>query len=436
MGQCQLHPQTIKPEEATTMKTKALRLYGKSDLRLEEFELPPIKEDELLVKIVSDSLCMSSYKAAVQGSDHKRVPDDIDKKPTIIGHEFCGEIIEVGGKYKEKYTIGQKFALQPAMRDSQIAAGYSFPYVGGNTQYAIIPECYIERDCVLLYEGESFFQGSLAEPISCVIGAAHASYHTQRGDYNHRMGIVEGGRTASLASCGPMGLALIDYLIHCDRKPSLLVVTDIDNARINRAMELLPPSKAEVVGVKMIYQNTGKTKDPVGLLRELSGSEGFDDVFVFAPVSSVIEQGDAILGYDGCLNFFAGPADPALTARCNFYNVHYNATHIMGTSGGNTDDMKEALCMSAAGKLDPAILLTHIGGLDAAAEATLRLPELPGFKKLIYNGISMPLTALSEFKEKGKKSRLFESLAEICEKNNGLWCNEAEKYLLENAVKL
>jgi len=49
------------------MKTKAVRLYGKMDLRLEEFELPAIKEDEILVKVSADSLCMSSYKAAKLG---------------------------------------------------------------------------------------------------------------------------------------------------------------------------------------------------------------------------------------------------------------------------------------------------------------------------------------------------------------------------------
>ena len=65
------------------MKTKAVMLYGKDDLRLEEFELPAIKEDEILARVVSDSLCMSSYKAAKQGADHKRVPDDIDLNPTI-----------------------------------------------------------------------------------------------------------------------------------------------------------------------------------------------------------------------------------------------------------------------------------------------------------------------------------------------------------------
>ncbi|MGE5607295.1 MAG: L-sorbose 1-phosphate reductase, partial [Bacteroidota bacterium] len=68
------------------MKTRAVRLYGKRDLRLDEFELPEIREDEILVRVVSDSICMSSYKAAILGCDHKRVPKDIAVHPIIIGH--------------------------------------------------------------------------------------------------------------------------------------------------------------------------------------------------------------------------------------------------------------------------------------------------------------------------------------------------------------
>ena len=78
------------------MKTKAVRIYGKNDLRLEEFELPALKDDEILARVVSDSLCTSSYKAAIQGGDHKRVPNNVAENPVIIGHEFCGELIEVG----------------------------------------------------------------------------------------------------------------------------------------------------------------------------------------------------------------------------------------------------------------------------------------------------------------------------------------------------
>ena len=41
------------------LKTKAVRIYGANDLRLEEFELPALRDDEILAKVVSDSLCMS-----------------------------------------------------------------------------------------------------------------------------------------------------------------------------------------------------------------------------------------------------------------------------------------------------------------------------------------------------------------------------------------
>lgn len=412
------------------MKTKALRLYGKEDLRLEEFELPEIKEDELLVKIISDSLCMSSYKAAEQGAAHKRVPDDVADNPIIIGHEFCGEIVEVGRSLKNRYKVGEKFSMQPAMKGTYSAAGYSFPYLGGNSQYGIIPACYIKQDCVLPYGGDAYFSGSLAEPLSCVIGAAHANYHTSQGEYIHKMEIKKGGKMALLAGVGPMGLGLIDYTLHREHKPSLLVVTDIDDARLKRAAEILSVEEAAKNGVTLVYLNT-KIENPVAVLMDASGGEGFDDVFVFAPVASVIEQADAILAHDGCLNFFAGPTNTEFKAPLNFYNVHYNATHIAGTSGGNTDDMREALAMSGKNLLAPAILVTHIGGLDAAREATLNLPNIPGGKKLIYTHISMPLTAISDFGEKGETDPVFKDLDKICKKHNGLWSYEAEKYLLD-----
>ena len=141
------------------MKTKAVRLYGKNDLRLEEFELPPIKDDEILAKVIADSICMSSYKAAQQGADHKRVPSNVGKNPVIIGHEFCGEIVEAGDKWKDRFSPGMKFSIQPALnyRNSLNAPGYSYPYIGGNATYIIIPAEVMEMNCLLEYTGEAFF---------------------------------------------------------------------------------------------------------------------------------------------------------------------------------------------------------------------------------------------------------------------------------------
>ena len=418
------------------MKTKGVRLYGVNDLRLEEFELPAITADELLVKIVADSVCMSSYKAASQGPAHKRVPNDVAENPVIIGHEFCGEILQVGENVSDSYKVGQKFTLQPAMQGTYDAAGYSFPYLGGNMQYAIVPKCYLDQECVLLFEGEGFYQGSLTEPLSCVIGAAHANYHTKQGVYVHDMGIKDGGNMTILGGCGPMGLALVDYIVHRNSlKPNLLVVTDVKQANLDSAEKSLSPEDAAQHGVTLIYLNAEAT-DYTEEMMKLTDGKGYDDVFVFVPVAPVVEQADDLLAYDGCLNFFAGPSDPNFKAKFNFYDVHYNATHIVGTSGGNTADMKEALDMCAANQLNPSLLLSHIGGLDAAAEATLELPNLPGFKKLIYNHISMPLTAIADFADKGKTDPLFKTLAKICDRHNGFWSAEAESYLLENGPKI
>ena len=424
------------------MKTRAVRLYGKNDLRLEEFDLPQIKDDEILAKVVSDSLCMSSYKAATQGSDHKRIPDNISEKPIIVGHEFSGVLLEVGEKWAHKFKAGDKFSIQPALYYEKgpvgllSAPGYSYEYIGGDATYIVIPNDVMEMDCLLPYHGEGFYPASLSEPLSCVIGAMHANYHTTPGSYVHKMEIVDGGKMAILAGVGPMGLAAINYALNRDdRKPSLLVVTDVDQARLDRAASIYTVEFAKSRGIELHYLNTGKVEDPVKALKDLNGGNGYDDVFVFAPVKPVVEQGDAILGFDGCLNFFAGPSDPDFRASLNFYNVHYAYTHIVGTSGGNNDDLVEALEMMGKG-LDPAGLVTHIGGLNSVAEATLKLPEIPGGKKLIYTHIDMPLTDIAQFEELGKNDDFFKNLAEICNRHNGLWSVEAEAYLLDNHPSL
>jgi hypothetical protein len=98
--------------------------------------------------------------------------------------------------------------------------------------------------------------------------------------------------------------------------------------------------------------------------------------------------------------------------------------------------MQEAIEMMNAGKLNPSALVTHIGGLNAVIDTTLNLPKIPGGKKLIYNHIDLPLTAIADFEAKGESDPLFAELARICKANNNLWCPEAEKYLLANAKAL
>jgi len=420
------------------MRTTAVRLYGKDDLRLEEFELPAIKDDEILAQVVSDSICMSSYKATNQGAAHKRVPDDVAENPIIIGHEFSGEILEVGSKWQSKFKAGDKFSIQPALnyKGSLDAPGYSFQYTGGDATHIIIPNEVMEMDCLLSYNGDGFYPASLSEPMSCIVGAFHASYHIKNGTYIHEMGIKEGGNLAILAGAGPMGLGAIDYALHCDRKPGLLVVTDIDDDKLSRAEGLFSPQEALEQGVKLVYMNTAKSQNPKADLLSFTNGIGFDDAFVFAPVKPVIEQADSILGKDGCLNFFAGPTNPEFRAELNFYNVHYAFTHIVGTSGGNTDDMRESLDLMSKGIINPAVMITHVGGLDAVVETTKNLPNIPGGKKLIYTNLALPLFALDDLPELAESNSFYKGLLEIVASNAFIWNLEAENYILKHGTAI
>ena len=411
------------------MKTKAVRLYGEKDLRLEEFELPPLKNGELLVKVISDSVCMSTYKTAKQGAAHIRVPNDVAQHPIIIGHEFCAEVVEVTPKWKDRFQVGDKVAMPPVLSylGGMDTVGYSFCELGGVSTYSIIYDHIIENDYLIKINSDAYFNGSLIEPASCVIRGYKASNHLDE-KLLPCTGIRPGGSVAILAGCGPMGLAAIDIAIHGNIKPSLLVVTDLDQSRLDRARTLFDPKDAQKDGIRLVFTSSSD-KDT---LLALTDGKGYDDVFVYAPVPEVVELGDAILGFDGCLNFFAGPMDKKFSATFNFYNVHYAQHHVAGTSGSIPQDMHDIVRLIGEKKIHPAVMVTHIGGMDAAIDTTLRLPEIPGGKKLIYTHISLPLTAISDFAQLGKSDSRFRTLDEIVRNHNGLWCAEAETYLLEN----
>lgn len=404
------------------MKTKAVRLYGKKDLRLEEFELPEIKENEILASVVTDSICMSTWKLANQGADHKKAPNDLADNPIIIGHEFCGEILEVGGKWAHKYKKGERYVLQANLQlpDRPDCPGYSYPYTGGDATYIVISEDVMNQDCLIPYKGETYFEGSLIEPLSCVIGAFEANYHLKEGSYEHKMGIKADGNLLIMGGTGPMGLLAIDYALHGPIKPKKLVITDRDAEKLARAEKLYPSQN----GIEVSYVNVDGVKDQVSLLKETVGG-GFDDIFVMIPVASVVTDAADMLNPDGCLNFFAGPQDKEFSANVNFYDVHYSFTHFVGTSGGNTEDMRNAVKLIEEKQVKVANAVTHVLGLDAVAETTLNQPEIGGGKKLVYTHKQADLTKLSDVSADSE-------LGKILAETDGIWSQAAENYVLKN----
>ena len=415
------------------MNTKAVRIYGVKDLRLEEFELPTMKDDEIEARIVTDSLCMSTYKVSNQGEKHKKLPNDLKNHPVIMGHEFCGVITKVGEKWKHLYKPGDCFVAQPNLgRADTFSLGYSFPYVGGEATNVVIMNEAIEKGCLLPYKGEGFFEGALVEPLSCIVAGFKANFHLRdRNDYDHTMGIKEGGALAILGGTGPMGFLAIDYAIHKDRRPKHLVVTGRTQSKLDMAKRLYPVEEAAKYGVTLTYVLTADEDDIVEELKALTpDAKGFDDIFLMAAKERLVTQAEQLLAYDGCLNFFAGPADSKFASTINFYNIHYNATHFVGTSGSNTQDMKDAIALIENKTVNVAKIATHIMGLNHVCESILNLPKMPGGKKIVYSGKEFPVTDVSAF---GENNELEKHLKELVDAHDGLWNAEAEQYFLEHA---
>ncbi len=417
------------------MQTIAVRLYGASDIRLEKFELPEITDEEVLMKVVSDSVCASTYKAVKQGTQHKRVPPDVAENPIIIGHELCGEILQVGAKLQSKWKVGQKVVIQPALKlESGYDPGYSYPYVGGNTQYAVVPKIVLERGCLLPYDGEGYFKGSLVESLACVIRGYKGLYHTDYTNYVRTDGAKKDGRIAILGGAGPMGIGAVE--LACGyTEAKQVVVTDLSEERLDFARKMSSVEAAKARGVELSYVNTSGIEDVEKFLLEISGG-GFDDVFVMVPVPSLFTLAEKICREDGCVNFFAGPPVHDLQGSLNLYRIHYDGIHVVGTAGSIPEDMTDIIRLIEQDKINAGALVSHILGLNAVIDTVFAMEKPSGAKKVCYNGLDLPLIAIADLERLGETNELYRELAKLVKAGGGVWNAEAERYLLEHAPKL
>jgi len=417
------------------MKTRAVRLYGEMDLRIEDFDLPEITDDEILMKVYSDSCCASTYKAVKQGVNHKRVPSDIATNPIIIGHEMAGEIIKVGKNLESVWKAGDKAVVQPALKlDSGYDPGYSYKYIGGNSTYVVVPKIVLERGCLLPFNGNSYFSGSLVESLACCIRGFKGFYHTDYTTYTRTDGAKRNGKLAILGGAGPMGIGCTELGIGyagCKK----IVITDLNQDRLDYAKSKVTVESAKERGTELVYLNTSNLLDPVKTLIELSDG-GFDDVFVMVPVPALFNMAEKICKEDGCINFFAGPAVHDLQGSLNLYRIHYDGIHVVGTAGSIPSDMNDIISLIENKKINAGALVSHILGIKDVPKALFEMEHPNGAKKVCYNHLDIPYVALTDFNELGKTNPLFKELDIIVKRNGGLWCDEAEKYLLANAPKI
>ena len=216
---------------------------------------------------------------------------------------------------------------------------------------------------------------------------------------------------------------------------SQVVVADIDPQRLAYAAQMCPPEKAAQKGVQVSYINTAGLADPAQTLLELSDG-GFDDVFVMVPVPALFTMAEKICREDGCVNFFAGPPIHDLQGSLNLYRVHYDGIHVVGTAGSIPLDMEDVLRLMEDKQIEPGAMVSHILGLNAAADTIFAMERPNGAKKVCYNELDLPLIAIEDLETLGKNNELYRQLDLLVKKHGGMWNGEAERYLLENAPRL
>ena len=134
------------------MKTRAVRIYGANDLRLETFELPPIGDDGVRVEVVSDSIVHVQLQGGDSGrgaqSACRRISRSIRRSSAT---NPAGAWSRLARNTPRGSPSAAGVAIQPAhfYKVSQLAPGYSYEFCGGDATYVNIPFETLAMDCLL-----------------------------------------------------------------------------------------------------------------------------------------------------------------------------------------------------------------------------------------------------------------------------------------------
>jgi threonine dehydrogenase-like Zn-dependent dehydrogenase len=212
--------------------------------------------------------------------------------------------------------------------------------------------------------------------------------------------------------------------------PATIIVTDMDDNRLNHVREALGPV-AKANGNVFELLNPKIFASPEAFDAELAkyAPKGFDDIVMLVPVPALVTANAKYLAEDGLMNIFAGiPAGKE--AALSVADIAGKGCRFIGSSGSRLEDLRHTCNMVGAGKLNPASALAAVGGmkdlkkgLDAVANA-----RFPGKTVIFPNCEDMPLTPVSEI------ASLAEGLDKTLDKD-GLVTLETEKLLFEKYSK-
>lgn len=255
---------------------KAARWYGVEDIRVENIEEPVVSSGKVKIKVEWTGICGSDLHEYVAGPIFVPVDEphyvSQDKAPIVMGHEFSGEVVEIG-EGVTKVNVGDPVVVEPILSCGECSACLKGKYNlcehlgfhglsgggGGFSEFTVVDEHMVHK----MPEGLSFEQGALVEPAAVAL-------------HSVRLSKLKAGDTAVVYGTGPIGLLLIEALKVAGASEIYAVELSAERA-----------AKAKELGAKEVI-NPAET-DPVKRIQELTDG-GVDVSFEVTGVSSVLQQ--------------------------------------------------------------------------------------------------------------------------------------------------
>jgi len=339
-------------------------VYGSDHkLSLQEMPDPKCAPDGLLVRVGSCAICGSDVKMF-------KAPDPRVKPPQIVGHEFAGEVIEVGPKTKG-FAVGDRVVMATTL--SCMACEYcwagktnlcpnvmpiSRAFPGAFAPYIPIPWEGIRAGNTVKVPPHLEDDGAcLAEPLSCAVNAQHLAG-------------VRAGQTVVVVGGGPLG-ALNAELAKANGATRVIVTQ-----RSKTRQELLRSLDVDAV-------IDAANEDPVERVKKLTGGKGADVVIVTAPDRQAQERSLEMARKGGMVNLFAGMSRDEPMITLNSRLVHYSEISITGGSDSTARHVEVAVSLLAAGRINWRKIVTHRFPLSRFFDGMQVMLDRAGLKVVI-----------------------------------------------------
>jgi L-iditol 2-dehydrogenase len=337
-------------------KMKAQLFYGPQDIRYKEIDIPAIGEDEALVKIRSALTCGSDVKTYMRG--HPKMV----KKASVFGHEWSGDIVEIGDKVKN-FKVGDRIVAVNSVpcykchycRIGRYSICENLAYNNGAyAEYIKVPGDILRKNSFVLPDNIQYREAAILEPLSCVVHGLERSN-------------IEAGNTVAINGAGPIGLMFVAL---ARLKGAVVISVDLSEERLRYASEF---------GADHTI-NASKTSDQVWEVKRLTEDNRGVDIAIDATGIPEVWEMTILMGRKGALINLFGGCMPGTSINIDTGLIHYSELNIIGVYHHAPEYVREAFELITSGSIEAAKFITSDMPLEELVKALELMSKGKGIK--------------------------------------------------------